>query len=280
VTTVVAVGSLVAIAVRAARDGDRRPLAGLGWFAATFAPASNLLTATPQILTERTLYGPSIAVAFCGALLISVVASQKLVRMPPSAFLRTSAIAVAAILIVATGSRTLRFSVVWRSNEALFRQMIIADPASYRGYWKLAGYAKSRNEFDESLTLYERAYELYPRDRQLLADYAQTLLDRGQPMRAAAIARQLIAWPEVRRMPNVVSLYLAALGRAYGADSVIRAGTDLFAAERVPTAALFVGAAHESRGDSGAAEQSYRAGLHIAPTDTALRRRLALMKKP
>jgi Tfp pilus assembly protein PilF len=281
VATLLALGALAVVAVRAARAGDRRLLAALGWFAVTFAPASNLVTATPQILTERTLYGPSIALAFCAALLISAIASSPRVSLlPTSAFLHRAAVAATAILIVATGLRTLHYTAVWRSNEAVFRQMIIADSASYRGYWKLAGYAKSRNQFDESLSLYERAYRLYPRDRQLLADYAQTLLDQGQPRRAATIARQLMTWPEVRRMPNVVSLYLAALGQAYGADSVIRAGSDLFAAERVPTAALFVGAAHEARGDSNAAEQSYRAGLDIAPTDTALRRRLAVVQKP
>jgi hypothetical protein len=80
-------------------------------------------------------------------------------------------------------------------------------------------------------------------------------------------------------MPNVMSLYLATLGQAYGADSVIRAGGELLANERLPIAALFVGAAHESRGDPATAEQSYRAGLRLAPADTALQHRLAVVQQ-
>ena len=252
----------------------------IAWFAIMFAPASNLLAATPQILTERTLYGPSIALALASALLLSSVVSRVTAAFNTESRPRSIRLGIGGamtVLIVATGLRCIELSRVWQSNEAVFRQMVVADSLSYRGYWKLAALEKSRNRMAESLVLFDRAYRLYPRDRQLLADYAQLLLEQRQPVRAATVARGLMAWPDVRRMPNVVALYLDALGQAYGADSVIQAGRVLFADDRTPTAALFLGAAHEARGEPAAAEASYREGLRASPGDTALRRRLAVL---
>ena len=282
--TVLIVIVALGFAFRSARRGDRRLLAALGWFVVTFGPASNLLSATPQILTERTLYGPSIAIASLGAVLLTALIrriealADRPTMLPARNLARAGVVGVVIAIIAATGARSLRATNVWSSNEAVFRQMIAVDPAGYRGYWKLAAYMKSRNRSDESLTLYERAYRLYPGDRQLAVDYAQALLDQHQASRAATIARALMQWPELRRNPGVVSLYLAALGQAFGADSVIHAGGALFADDRVAMAALFVGAAHESRGEMDAAEANYRAGLRIAPSDTALQRRLEAMR--
>jgi hypothetical protein len=283
--TVLLVTAAFGLAIHLARRGDRRLFAAAGWFAITFGPASNLLGPTPQILTERTLYAPSIAVAFIGAILLTALLRriEAVADRPRMLWARDVArgavVAVISAIVVATGAKSLRATAVWSSNEAVFRQMIAMDSAGYRGYWQLAGYMKGRNRFDESLSLYDRAYRLFPADRQLAVDFAQELLNQHQPVRAAAVARTVMQWPEVRRNPGVVSLYLAALGQAYGADSVIRAGGVLFATEGVPMAALFVGAAHESRGEVDAAEATYRAGLRVAPSDTGLQRRLAAIRQ-
>jgi tetratricopeptide (TPR) repeat protein len=278
--TLLILTAALALSIRWARRGDRRLLAALGWFVITFGPASNLISATPQILTERTLYGPSIAFSCVSALLITVLIrridalADRRTMLPARALARAGVVAVVITIIVATGVKSLRASAVWSSNEAVFRQMIAVDSAGYRGYWKLAAYMKSRNQLDESLALYERAYRLYPDDRQLAVDFAQALLDQHEASRAATVSRTLMQFPDLRRNPGVVSLYLAALGQAYGADSVIHAGGALFADDQVAMAALFVGAAHESRGEMDAAEANYRAGLRIAPGDTALQHRL------
>jgi tetratricopeptide (TPR) repeat protein len=268
------------LSIRLAWRGDRRLLAAMGWFVITFGPASNLLSATPQILTERTLYGPSVAIACVGALLVTAlirrieILADRPAMLPARELARAGVIAIVVTIITATGVKSLRASTVWSSNEAVFRQMIAVDPAGYRGYWKLAAQMKGRDQFAESLALYKRAYQLYPGDRQLAVDYAQALLDQHQPSLSATVSRTLMQSPELRRNPGVVSLYLAALGQAYGADSVIHAGGALFADDQVAMAALFVGAAHESRGEIDAAEANYRAGLRMAPGDTALQRRL------
>jgi hypothetical protein len=274
----------IVFAMKSARAGDRRLLAALGWFAVTFAPASNLLTATPQILTERTLYGPSIGVIFALAALLGAMESRWQRRasrttVPLLRATRLAAVGAAIVLIIAAGRRTLAATAVWRSNDAVFGQMIAADPNGYRGYWLAAGQAKNTNRVDESLVLLEHAYRLYPRDRQLVADYAQALLDGHQPARAVAVARVLMSWPELRKEPSLVALYLNTLGQTYGPDSVIRAADTMFASGPKATTSLFVGAAHEARGDVKAAEASYQAGLRIAPADTSLRRRLASLRE-
>ena len=185
----------------------------------------------------------------------------------------------AGAFIVATGVRCRRATMAWRSNQALFQQMITADPESYRGYWLSGINAKNNGRFDDGLELLDRAYRFYPRDRQLLTDYTEALLEGGRTARAAAVAQQLMTWPELRGAPNVVALYLNALGRAYGPDSVLRAGGRLFAQAPIATTALYMGLAHELRGERAQAGERYRTALRLAPSDTIVQQRLAAFER-
>jgi hypothetical protein len=69
-------------------------------------------------------------------------------------------------------------------------------------------------------------------------------------------------------------MYLDVLGRAFGTDSVIAAGQRLMAEAPTAKTALFVGYAHELRGDVGTATRIYQQGLAISPGDSALTTRL------
>jgi hypothetical protein len=110
-------------------------------------------------------------------------------------------------------------------------------------------------------------------------DFSITLYEAGDYRRAASVGAGLMRWPHLRDHPTWVGLYLDALGRAYGPDSVIAAGERLMAEAPSPKTALFVGFAHETRGDLQAAARYYRAGLQRSPSDSALKDRLARVQR-
>jgi Flp pilus assembly protein TadD len=152
--------------------------------------------------------------------------------------------------------------------------MIAADTAGYVGYWFTGVHVGRNGRMDQALTLLERAYARYPRDRGLQLDYADALVQNGQHARAAAIATELMRDPKFQAKPTAVAVYLDATGRTFGADSVVAAARRLMALTPSPTAVLFLGQAHAVRGDSAAAIAIYRDGLRAFPGDSVLRSRL------
>jgi cytochrome c-type biogenesis protein CcmH/NrfG len=189
--------------------------------------------------------------------------------------------AIAIALVIATTTRGAvqahRYAAVWGDHTRLFTQMIAADTASYRGHQLLGREAMRANRRTEAEGHLSRAYELYPRDRQTLISYSELLLDEKRPAEAARIARQLMQQPDLRTERGAVSLYLEATGRAWGPDSVLAAAQRLNAASPSAASALFIGLAHEARGDAMSALAAYRQGLRLAPTDSALLSRAAVL---
>jgi hypothetical protein len=278
---VAVVATVTYAAVYFARRGERRFLVAIGWAAIAFFPASNLVIATGQIMAERTLYLPSVGAAMLvGVLTERAIAwigntRPELRRSLPLA----GGMAVTAALLFAAVSTAIRV-VAWRNHDALFRQIVAADPGDYHGYWLLGSFLQERGARSEGLALLDTAYALSgSKDRELQADFANALLRAGQPPRAALVASGLMRWTDLRRDPGAVSLYLGSLGRAYGADSVLAAGQRLYASAPLPTTALFLGSAQEVRGERAAARKTYLAGLALASSDSAgvrsLRARLA-----
>jgi hypothetical protein len=274
--TITIVTLLIVLAVGAwlAKRGDRRVVAAVAWVLVAFLPASNLLVATGQILSERTLYVPSIGVAMLIGVTLQAVWSIS-GRMPALRVLRTAAIAASAVVATMLAIRTARASEVWRDHSSLFAQMIGSESGAYRGYWLLGLEDRRRGRRSNAIEMFDKAYTEYPGDPGLLMDFSITLYEEGDYRRAASVGAGLMQWPHLRDHPTWVSIYLDALGRAYGPDSVIAVGGRLMAEAPSPKTALFVGFAHETRGDLAGAVQNYRAGLRLSPSDSALRDRLA-----
>jgi hypothetical protein len=219
VLTIASLVIAIAFATAKLRRGDGRFAAGIAWFLLAFLPASNLLAATGQIFAERTLYVSTVGSALIAAWIADRIA--ELARRAPSArLIRSAAGGLAVITLLMALERTLIASTAWRTHTALFRQMIAADSRSYRGYWLVGLDERSRDQADSALVNLSRAYSLYAKDRQLLIDYAETLRSRGRHREAALIAAELMQWPDLRRNPDAVNLYLGELSLGFGPDSV------------------------------------------------------------
>ena len=191
--------------VRAATH-DRRWLVGLGWTLLAFLPASNLLVPTGQVLAERTLYLPSIGVAMLVALVVerlgaSLANARRGVRVATLA----TALAVVAMFAVRSAVGTQ----VWRGNQAIFDQMIVADPAGYTGYWQSGVEATLQGRPTEGLAFFEQAYARYRRDRGLVLDLGAALTNHRQFARAVEVYRE-----GLRLAPgdSALTARLAALG--------------------------------------------------------------------
>jgi protein O-mannosyl-transferase len=268
---------VVALAAWRARAGDRRWLGGVAWIAVAFLPASNLFVATGQILAERTLYVASIGIAILVAATLDLVQvrAMRATRWPGLAFV--GAAAVGALAIVGA-FRTRAFVEIWRDHRTLFAQIVAADSMNYRGYWLSGLEARASGSPENALALLGKAHRMYPTDRGLMIDYAQSLMGAGEPAAAATVAAGLLESPRHRTRPYAVALYLEALNEAFGPDSVVVAASDLMREAPSATAALLLGRAFEARGMRDSAVTAYQRGLAVAPGDSALQLRLQVLR--
>lgn len=217
--TIVVIVLAIAGAAALAKRGDRRWVVAILWFAIAFFPASNLLVATGQILSERTLYLPTVGAAmFVGLLVLRV---PRLVRVKYE-WVVTMPVVVAAVslVIVFFAARSARWSTTWRDHPTLYAQMIKADTAGHVGYWYTGMYVGPNVSMVEAQRWLEQAYARYPQDRALKLDYADALLQNGHADRALPIVRELMAYEKYQKHRRAIEVYLEALNRTHGADSV------------------------------------------------------------
>jgi tetratricopeptide (TPR) repeat protein len=252
--------ALATLALLLARRGDRRPLVALVWVAFTYLPASNLLTATGQLVADRTLFGATVGAALALAWAVD--------RVPRRA--RLALALVAALAIARDAVASARYAVTWSSHRTLWERLVEVSPTEPRGYQLLGIDASERGDTARALSLLARAFAMEPRARRTRFEYGQLLYATRRYPQAAQVLAPLIADGDVRREPQFVAMYLDAVGRAHGADAVVAEGRPLLRSESAATAALYVGAAHEQRGRLAAADSVYGVGLRAAPRDSLL----------
>jgi hypothetical protein len=252
--------AVVGLAVLSARRGDARPLVALGWIVLTYLPASNLLTATGQLLSDRALFGATIGVALLIAWAVDC--------MPP--FGRRVAAVLMVVLVVRNTVSGAHYAVAWTSHRTLWTRMIEEAPTEHLGYKLLGMDARARGDTAQAISLLERAFAMAPSDRQTRFELGQAQYTTGRYRAAVATLSPLMRNADARGERDFVSLYLDAVGRSAGPDAVIRAASPLMHAPSAPTAALYIGIAQERMGNRVAAESAYVAGLRRSAGDSAL----------
>lgn len=243
-----------------ARRGDARPLVALGWIVLTYLPASNLATATGQLLSDRALFGATIGVALAITWAVDSI--------PP--FGRRVAAALMVLLVVRNLLTGAHYAVAWTSHRSLWTRMIEEAPAEHLGYKLLGMDARARGDTAQAIGLLERAFAMAPSDRQTRFELGQAQYEAGRYRAAVATLGPLMQNADARGERDFVSLYLDAVGRSGGPEAVIRAATPLVHSATAPTADLFIGIAHEQLGNRVAAESAYVAGLRRSAGDSAL----------
>lgn len=260
---------LAAAAVVVARRGDARPLVALSWIAFTYLPASNLLTATGQILADRTLFGASVGGALAIAWALDVIPRRS----------RTIALIVLGLIVTRNAIETTRYAAVWTSHRSLWTRLKDVAPDEHMSYKLLGMDARARGDVPTATAMLERALAMAPTDRQIRFELGQVLYAGGRYADAERYLEPLMRDADARGEPGFVALYLDAVGRASGAAAVVRAATPLLRSETGAVAALFLGVAHESLGARDLADSAYSAGLRRSPGDSSLTARLALLRR-
>ena len=252
--------AITGLATVLARRGDTRPLVALGWVVLSYLPASNLLAATGQLLSDRALFGVTIGAALAVAWAVDSI--------PP--FGRRVAAVLMVMLVARNAISGAHYAVAWTSHRTLWTRLIEEAPAERLGYKLLGMDARARGDTAQAVSLLQRAFAMAPSDRQTRFELGQAQYAAGSYRAAAATLGPLMQKADASGEREFVMLYLDAVGRSAGPGAVVRAATPLVHSSSAPTAQLFIGIAQEQLGNRVAAESAYVAGLRRSAGDSAL----------
>ncbi len=180
--------------------------AAVAWFAASVFVVSNLVLRVGVVLAERTLYLPSVGIAFAA---VPITAVGR--RRPRLAVLVG---AVAAVLAVA---RVWTRTPVWKSTDVLLTQLARAHPESFEAQSYLGDSAMRAGHPQEAVRHYAIAYGLVP-DRFIGGSYAQALVDVKHFGEAERVARASCGM--LNPMP-CLTLVDALLGAGKNAEALV-----------------------------------------------------------
>lgn len=174
-STAIALGALILVGVVGlALATPVRPRSGLpaAWFLIAVLPVSNLVFPIGVLLAERTLYLPSVAMAFAAAYGWDALAAREPQRV------RTLAVACVAIAVL-LGARTAMRNPAWRDSAAWARTLFIEHPESYRAQWEAGQVSLVQGDTAAAVDHYLLAYRLWPHDPGFLTAYGRFLVETG-----------------------------------------------------------------------------------------------------
>lgn len=142
------------------------------WFLVGILPVSNLLFPVGIVLAERTLYTPSLAVAFVAGHAAHSAMSARRERL---------ALSLASILLLGLGVRTFVRNPTWKDTATVHATLLREHPESYRAQWSGAVRALERGDSALSEQHWTLAYRIWPHDSQLLTEIGAYLIKAGRP---------------------------------------------------------------------------------------------------
>jgi hypothetical protein len=196
----------------------RAPLAaiGLAWFLIVILPVSHLIVPAGVMLAERTLYLPSVGLAF----VVAAIGSRMLERdrLPPF-------VAVVAVLCAAFALRSAWRVPVWKDTEAVIASLESAHPESHVVIRVQAIRAMEQGRYAEARAGFERALLLQPQHFALLTEVAQFEAIAGRPAVAERLARRAIdVYPTSPHGYAVLGRVLRLTGNSTAARSALLEG--------------------------------------------------------
>ena len=154
---------------------------GIAWFCITLMPSSNFIIPAGIIISERTLFLPSLgALLAIGALAVWV--GQRITEAQPFALRRNLSVmacASVAIILVVAAARSVSRTMVWHDNDRLFTEGIIDAPESYRAYYMLGARKFEAGDERNGERAYRHALKLFPYDPYMAYNFAFQYQVRG-----------------------------------------------------------------------------------------------------
>ena len=166
----VILGLLIILGVTAAAiflwPRERLVAVGIAWFGIAILPVTNLLIPTGVLLAERTLYLPSVGLAFVAAGAASWVAREH--RTSQGMFLVATAILCGGFMV-----RTALRNPSWMSTFTMLTTLGEEHPESLMAIKARAQGLDRVGEYEEADRYYQTALELAPEGYSLLVDVAR-----------------------------------------------------------------------------------------------------------
>ena len=145
---------------------ERLVASGIAWFGIAILPVSNLFVPTGVLLAERTLYLPSVGLAFVAAGVVSWTAREH------SMSLRMIVVA-AGVVCAAFMVRTATRNPSWMSTFTMLTTLAEEHPESSRAIRARAQSLDDVGEYEEAGRYYQTALELVPQEYSLLVEVAR-----------------------------------------------------------------------------------------------------------
>ena len=232
----------------------KHPHAGLpaGWFLISIFTVSNLVFPVGVVVAERTLYTPSVAVAFIAGFIWMWIERNR-------RYLKAGYAAV-ALVIGLMSYRTIIRNPEWRSTIALLNSVVRDHPESYHTAWLLADQYWRRGDIPRSRYYWEAAMLLWPRDSQLLNEFGNFNIGQKNWKRAIELleqSRDMHPW--VPHTQELLAFSYAHAGRSQ--DAIATGSEAVKVGGRIALIQAIRAKAYEQMGDYGAASGAWRASV-------------------
>ncbi|MGI9039088.1 MAG: tetratricopeptide repeat protein [Gemmatimonadota bacterium] len=196
-----------------------RPGVGLpaAWFFIAILPVSNLLFPIGVVLAERTLYLPSVALAFLIAFAWDSLVRRAEAASPQRA--RRIAWVAAAGCIVLFGALTIARNPVWKTSQSVVDSVIRDHPESYRAQYNAGVLAAGDGDTARAIYHWELSSRIYDRDALLLTNIGSFYLSMHRYQRALELLRPAFELHDDLLL-NVIGLAVAELGVGNARESL------------------------------------------------------------
>ena len=168
------------------------------WFLITIITVSNLFFPIGVVVAERTLYLPSVAIALLAGFAWDALEKKGEPRRWPVYALS------AALVFGLMTYRTVLRNPEWKSTIRILGAIVEDHPESYHTAWIMADQLWRRGDVAQSAFYWEAAVRLWPRDSQLLLEFANFNIGRKNWKRAIELlerSRSMHPWvPRVHEM--------------------------------------------------------------------------------
>lgn len=170
-----------------------RPRIGLaaGWFLVTVSPVSNFIFPIGVLIAERTLYLPSVAVCFLAGY------AWEAALAAPERETRRLSIAIAIIVLIGFGARTVVRNPDWRSLVAVWQGLARDHPESYQAQWVYAVTAAAQGRHADADRFFQLADRTWSGDSRFLMEAGAYYLERKNYSKAIDFlerSRTLTPW--------------------------------------------------------------------------------------
>lgn len=241
---------------------------GLGWFLLTVLPVSNLVVPAGVLLAERTLYLPSVGLAFVVGALAAKVESGLDVGM------RRVVGALAVVAGMALFVRTVTRNPTWMSSYTVLNTMAMEHPESYMSMQHRAEGLERVGEVAAAAGLFDAASALAPHNYALAVEvggfYGRL---RQYPKAEAALRRAIGITPDQAPAYRLLAEQLIRQGRAREGHAVALQGLAAAGPDRELWS--LVSESYIAKGDLEAAVRARKAALGLDPESSADWGRLA-----